>query len=412
MAERRRRSLSSGTKIGKYELRDPIRMQPERALFKAYDPFLDRSVAIKIIQLFEPGSEDQALATDIFFSEVRAIGRLQHQNIVSVYDAGMGDYEGYMVMEFVHGQSLLECLKEKQKLPVDQALRIAIQICHALSYAHTKNIIHRDIKPSNIMISEDGQIKLVDFGISHIQSPDDTSVNLVGTPSYLAPELIDGKKPTEQSDLFSVGVVLYEMLSGKLPFAGKDAHGVLYKIINEEPASLEQELPSLAKPITELIYKALEKDTKNRYQSIQVFEQNLEDSLGLSSPVLDFGMEPMMLKTINIFADCSAEILQDLAQCGHINEFSAGEIIVEPHIAKGNDYYYIIMGKMHAQAGDKEIIITENQWWVENLTSYTCKASEHSQILHISGDQLNSRKMSTQAYFYQHLAQYLSYQLQ
>lgn len=412
MVERRRRSLSSGTKIGKYELRDPIRMQPERALFKAYDPFLDRSVAIKIIQLFDPGFEAKGQATDIFFSEARAIARLQHQNIVAVYDAGMGDYEGYMVMEFVHGQSLLDCLKQNQKLPTDQALRIAIQICHALRYAHAKNIIHRDIKPSNIMLAEDGQIKLVDFGISHIQSPDDTSVNLVGTPSYMAPELVDGKNPTELSDLFSVGVVLYEMVSGNLPFAGKDAHGVLYKIINEEPTSLEQELPSLPVPIRELIYKTLAKDPRDRYQSILELEQALEDSLGLSNQATNFGMDTKALKTINVFADCSAETLQDLALCAHVSEFEAEDIIVEPHVAKGNDYYYLIAGKMHSQAGDKEIITTENQWWVENLTSFRCKALEHTQVLHISGDQLNLCKMSTQAYFYRHLAQYLSYQLQ
>ena len=283
---RRRRSLSSGSKIGKYELREPIRRQPERALFEAYDPFLDRTVAIKIIQLFSPESSQQKQATEIFFTEVRAIGRLQHQNIVSVYDAGMGDYEGYMVMEFVRGQSLLQRLKQNNKLPVDEALHITIQVCHALRYAHAKNIVHRDIKPSNIMLAEDGQVKLVDFGISHIQSVDDANVpGLMGTPSYMAPELVHAKSPDQLSDLFSVGVVLYEMVSGKLPFTGTDAHGVLYKIINQEPVELERQ--ALPTALIKTIYKSLAKDPAERYHSIEDLEQELQALLNSTESKID-----------------------------------------------------------------------------------------------------------------------------
>ena len=308
MAERRRRrSLSSGSKIGKYELREPIRRQPERALFEAYDPFLDRVVAIKVMQLFSPESSQQREAVDTFFSEVRAIGRLQHQNIVSVYDAGMGDYEGYMVMEFVHGQSLLQRLSQQATLSIEEALHIAIQICHALHYAHGKNIVHRDIKPSNIMLAEDGQVKLVDFGISHVRSVDDASVpGLMGTPSYMAPELIRGKCPDSLSDLFSLGVVLYEMVSGKLPFTGTDAHSVLYKIINQEPAALEQH--SLPVELTNTIYKALAKGPTKRYASIKDLERALQALLTKTESEIDTksGIDTQQLNGIKIFntSDC------------------------------------------------------------------------------------------------------------
>lgn len=136
--QRRRRSLSSTGKIGKFSLEEAVRTQPTRALYRSYDPFLDRKVAIKIIQLFDPSEDEDLTANDSFYAEAQAIGRLQHQNIVSVYDAGVGDYEGYIVMEYIQGDSLLEVLKQKKSLPVGTALNIAAQICHALDYAHKK----------------------------------------------------------------------------------------------------------------------------------------------------------------------------------------------------------------------------------------------------------------------------------
>lgn len=150
---RRRRSLASTGKIGKFLLEEAIRTQPARSLYRSYDPFLDRKVAIKIIQLFDPSGEEDPAANDTFNSEAQAIGRLQHQNIVSVYVAGVGDCEGYIVMEYVEGKSLLNRLKTNRTLSIAETLEIAAEVFHALDYAHRKKIIHRDIKPSNIMIT-------------------------------------------------------------------------------------------------------------------------------------------------------------------------------------------------------------------------------------------------------------------
>ena len=243
MLERRhRRSLSAAGKIGKYQLNDPLRIQADRSLYKSYDPFLDRNVVIKIIQLFDPNEEGE-VENEAFYAEARAIGRLQHQNIVSVYDAGLGDYEGFMVMEYVNGQSLEQYLRTKNSIASEKALTITESICHALAYAHSKNVIHRDIKPSNIMIAEDGTLKLVDFGLSVVQTASQLAMpDLSGSPSYMAPELVRGELPNEQSDLFSVAVILYEMISGELPFSGNDVHSVLYKIANGEPEPIENKV--------------------------------------------------------------------------------------------------------------------------------------------------------------------------
>ena len=408
MVERRRRSLSSGSKIGKYELREAIRRQPERSLFNAYDPFLDRTVAIKILQLFVPNSVEQHEAIETFFIEARAIARLQHQNIVSVYDAGMGDYEGFMVMEFVHGQSLLQRLKRQSRLPVEEALHITIQVCHALRYAHTKNIVHRDIKPSNIMLTNEGQVKLVDFGISFVASDGENSVpGLVGTPSYMAPELLDAKSPSEQSDQFSLGVVLYEMVTGRLPFAGADAHGVLYKIINEEPAAVEEGSASLS----EVIFKMLAKDPEKRFKSIHELEQELQALADVAHIAVDpaDGMDTLHLKHANVFTDCDLETLQELALCSQIVPHNQVEAINNESVFREDDYYYIIEGQFQCVSAGTGYIAQAGEWLTEvaiqsDSSQLDSTASGNSRILHVSSDKLRSCSMSTQAYFYRSIA--------
>lgn len=408
---RRRRSLSSGSKIGKYELREAIRRQPERALFNAYDPFLDRTVAIKIIQLFSPDSLQKSHAAELFFTEARAIARLQHQNIVSVYDAGMGDYEGYMVMEYVHGQSLLQRLKQQVRLPINEALHIAIQVCHALRYAHANKIVHRDIKPSNIMLSDDSQVKLVDFGISFVKIEDDKSVpGLVGTPSYMAPELLHAKSPSELSDLFSLGVVLYEMVTGRLPFTGQDAHGVLYKIINEEPAAVEEGSSSLS----ELIFKMLAKDPVDRFNSVSELEQELQLLQGLLEVEIDAasGIDTMQLKKSNIFPVCDIEALQELALCSQFTSYAEGDVVADDATLAGNDYYFVIEGQLRTVAAEVPLITYAGEWLADINIQETsvppcCKALTRSQILQVSGNKLRSSSLSTQVFFYQNIAHYL-----
>ena len=408
MAERRRRSLSSGSKIGKYELREAIRRQPERSLFNAYDPFLDRTVAIKIIQLFAPGSDEQSDAIETFFTEARAIARLQHQNIVSVYDAGMGDYEGFMVMEFVHGQSLLQRLKQQNRLPVDESLQIAIQVSHALRYAHDKKIVHRDIKPSNIMLTNDGEIKLVDFGISFVRSEDEHHVpGLVGTPSYMAPELLEAKVPSEQSDQFSLGVVLYEMVTGRLPFTGTDAHEVLYKIISDEPAAVEEGSASLSA----LIFKMLAKDPTHRFDSTQELERELQDLADLSFSGIENsdGIDALQLKKTNVFADCDLEVLQELARCAQIILYAEDEVIDDITVHQSNEYCFVLAGQIQSSSATDGGIVGAGSWLPslpvqENLRQAAYVTLAPTQILQMSGDRLQVCSLSTQAYFYRTIA--------
>ena len=216
------------------------------------------------------------METDTFYAEARAIGRLQHHNIVAVYDAGLGDFEGFLVMEFIEGNDLAHLLKKEKKYSLTKALQIAENICHVLAYAHSKKVIHRDLKPSNIMFTENDDLKLVDFGLSVVQTASQlTTPNLSGSPSYMAPELVCGEMPNELSDLFSVGVILYEMISGDLPFTGNDVHSVLYNIVQGNAEPIENRVAGLPADITELFRKLLSKNPSERFADAQQLKQEL-----------------------------------------------------------------------------------------------------------------------------------------
>ena len=404
---RRRRSLSSGSKIGKYHLREPIRVQSDRSLFQAYDPFLDRVVAIKIIQLFDPASEGLQVANETFFAEARAIGRLQHQNIVSVYDAGMGDYEGYIVMEYVSGKSLEEILTQHQKLSLKDVLRITIQVCQALQYANSKQIVHRDIKPSNIMVSVDNQVKLVDFGISLIRSTEENMPSFIGTPSYIAPELIDDSKPSALSDLFSLGVLMYQMLSGELPFTGKDIHAVLYKIMYEQPEDLIQKVKNLPASSSDLVKKLLAKKPEQRFESAQQLKKSAEKlllELDSKTPMTS-SKNTQQLQALGIFQECSSKVMHELDLISEFKSYQADTKIINSEQLPDNIYYYVMEGELSINYGDKILAVTEKNWISANalqssLGDWDCSTSCDTKLLCISGAKLQSVSTESQLYFY------------
>ena len=399
--QRRRRGLNSTGNIGKYSLDEALRTQPTRTLYRSYDPFLDRQVAIKIIQLFDPNGEQDASANEAFFSEARAIGRLQHQNIVSVYDAGVGDYEGYIVMEFVEGESLLQALKKKEIFSLARSLNVAKQICHALRYAHDKKVIHRDIKPSNIMLSKDDNVKVVDFGISLLASDDQQSqVELTGTPAYMAPELIHGSAPSVQSDLYALAVLIYEMIVGRLPFTGDDAHAVMFKIINEEHEPIKEDIPQ---SVVDFLTKALSKQPANRFASCKEFEEQLvvlQEEIDSADYADNFDTE--QLKKMQIFEDCKPEILRELAACLIFETVNAGEMLLNDGIL--DEYICMIQGKALLVTADEHIMLPNDQWLTEKTLkqqfgAYKLKVLSKAVLLRVSKSNLLESSRATQAYF-------------
>ena len=271
---RKRRSLSSGDRIGKYQLDEVIHKGKYRTIYKAHDPFLERDVAIKVSQFpdNQEGEENSQQLRNCFFLETRAVGQLQHPNIVSVYDAGIGDCQTFIVMEYIGAKSLATMMSDNEEIPVSKVVDIIFKCCKALEYAHSKGVVHRDIKPANILITEDGDVKIVDFGIAKVRDEVDTlSSGLFGSPLYMAPEQIEEKEVSPSTDLYALGVVLYELLTGEKIFEADNVHTHMYKILNEKPKPLSKHGVEHAEKLQPIVDQALKKEQEQRYPAAADF---------------------------------------------------------------------------------------------------------------------------------------------
>ncbi len=251
-----------------------------RNLYKAVDPVIGRTVAVKTIRLSEEGtglSHNELLTR--FQTEARAAGLLTHPNIVIVFDAGEEDGLYYITMELVEGKSLQALLDDGHAFPLPRTLRIMDQTCSALQFAHERNVIHRDIKPANLMLTADDTVKVTDFGTAKILQfgTVQQTAHVMGTPSYMSPEQVKGRAVDGRSDIFSLGVMLYEMVTGEKPFPGQNITTVIYKIVNEEPVPPRQINPSIHAGISTVVMRALEKDPDQRYQSCREMLEDLRN---------------------------------------------------------------------------------------------------------------------------------------
>src|SRR5262245_38670617 len=275
------------TKAGRYEITGEIGRGAMGVVYRASDPFIGRMVAVKTLQISEQGTgltREELL--NRFQTEARAAGLLTHPNIVVVYDAGEEEGLFFITMELVEGKSLQALLDAGQLFPLPRVLRIMEQACSALQFAHDRNIVHRDIKPANLMLTPDDTVKVTDFGTAKILQfgTVNQTAHVVGTPSYMSPEQIKGKVVDGRSDIFSLGVVLYEMVTGEKPFPGQNITTVIYKIVNEEPTSPRDIDSSIHPGLNAIIMKSLAKEPAARYQSCRELFEDLRNYRSLSAP--------------------------------------------------------------------------------------------------------------------------------
>ncbi len=265
------------TKVGKYEIVEKIGVGGFGTVYKGRDPFIKRHVAVKTCQ-----SDDEEIKKR-FFREAELAGNLHHPNVTTIYDFGvMEDGTPYIIQEFLTGEDLDRLIKRKVPLSLNRKVRILVDVCEGLGYAHGAGIIHRDIKPSNIRILEDGSVKLMDFGIakSMLSASTLTQTGItLGTASYLAPEQIRGETLDARTDLFSLGVVAYELFTGQKPFAGDHISTVLYKIMNEMPPRPCEVDPQIPGPLDRAVLRALEKERANRYATCSELKADLSAAL-------------------------------------------------------------------------------------------------------------------------------------
>ena len=257
---------------GRYQVIQKLGAGAFGTVYKAKDKILGRMLAIKTIRLEGLAAAGASLdeLLDRFKREAQVSAQLKHPNIVTIYDIGDADGLSYLAMEFIDGVGLERVIASAGRLPVERAAALGAQVADALDFAHRHNVVHRDIKPANIMIEAGDRVKVTDFGIAKvIDSGEHLTMtgSLLGTPSYMSPEQARGSGLDGRSDLFSLGCVLYEMVTGKKAFRGDSITALIFKIITEEPIPLQQELPDVPEELTRIIAKALAKAPETRYQS-------------------------------------------------------------------------------------------------------------------------------------------------
>jgi len=273
-------------KIGKYKIIEVLGKGAMGIVYKAMDPDINREVAIKTIH-FDTVAEgrEQEEMQQRFMREAQAAGRLTHPNIVMIYDVGREGGMTYIVMQCIEGRSLAKMIGGDERLPVDYIVRLMTQVCQALDYAHQKGIVHRDVKPANILLDSSGNPFLADFGVARMETSTVTQTGTVmGTPSYMSPEQVMGKKVDKRSDIFSLGVILFELLSGKRPFAGDSITTVMYRIVHDVPLSLKDVQKDVPAGFDFIVSKALAKDPEQRYQSCLEMAYDFANVTTLPSP--------------------------------------------------------------------------------------------------------------------------------
>jgi serine/threonine-protein kinase len=255
--------------VGRYQLLEVLGSGSMGLVYKALDPKINRHLAIKTIRFSDEFEEDAI--KDIkrrFLREAEIAGQLAHPSIVTIYDVGEDEDLTFIVMEYLEGKDLSKFIKKKNLLSFRKVLQVIARVADALEYAHTRNVIHRDIKPANIMLLDNGGVKMTDFGIAKAISSSRTKTGVIlGTPNYMSPEQIMGQRIDQKSDIFSLGVLFFQLLSGELPFQGKNLSSLLYQITQVKHPPVRDFNTKLPRVCSQIIDKALSKDRADRFKS-------------------------------------------------------------------------------------------------------------------------------------------------
>jgi len=268
-------------KVGKYEIIKEIGKGATSAVYQAYDPFQNRQVAIKVVFPEALGDKEHGRRyKKLFVTEASLAGKLSHPHIVAIYDAAADEDGSYIVMEYVDGTTLEQYTRADNLLPIQKIVEIAYKCARALEYASRQGVIHRDIKPANILLSGEADIKISDFGAALTMAAETTQVSGIGSPAYMSPEQVKEQPLTYQTDIFSLGVVMFQLLTGRLPFKGANNYSMIYQIINVEPPRPIEVRPDIPPRVDAIVMRAVQKETTKRYQTWDEMAHDLATALG------------------------------------------------------------------------------------------------------------------------------------
>ncbi|AGB40855.1 serine/threonine protein kinase [Halobacteroides halobius DSM 5150] len=336
---------------GRYKLLERIGAGGMAIVYLGKDKLLDRKVAIKVLQ---PQFADNKKAVRRFNHEAKAVASLSHPNIVNIFDIGQEDNLHYIVMEYITGYDLKEVLKKQGRLELDRAVKITKGVCRALIKAHRNNIVHCDIKPHNILLTEDDTVKVTDFGIA--QAVTDATMaqtsSILGSAHYLSPEQAEGKKVSTKSDIYSLGIVLYELVTGEVPFGGESSVSIALKHVEEEPPSPKKRNADIPDKLKEIILRAMAKETKDRYNSAAEMLRDLKEvSNDLDTAQRVSNQETMVISRDKINSKEENQDLEDDSKVASKEEnnekgrglfFTLGIIGLILTIVLGTGYYFLM----------------------------------------------------------------------
>jgi serine/threonine protein kinase len=345
-------------KISKYEIKQVIGKGSMGVVYEAYDPFVQRPVAIKVAHSYDSDPAAAQKAREGFFSEVYTAGRMHHPAIVSVYDAGQIDDMNYIVMEFVDGETLQEYVSGKKVLSTDQVIDVIYQCAKGLDYVHRQGIIHRDLKPGNIMLSHEGEVKIMDFSIAHIDQGENSEHSVQGSPMYLPPEqLSEEKRLVEQSDIYSLGAVMYSLLARRPLYKASSLKSLIYQITEVEPDALASLRPDLPQQVIDIVEKCLSKIIYQRYDNAHQLATELSRAYGRLRGVgerIDMQEKWTTLRYLNFFKDFSDEQISEVVDASDWTDYRKGDTIISEGEIE-TSFYIIAKGGVEVWKGDKQV---------------------------------------------------------
>lgn len=354
--------------IGKYLILGELGRGATSIVYRGRDPFSSREVAIKVFHpegIADP--EERSHFSKLFVKEASIAGKLNHPHIVNIYDAVIdnNDHSGYIVMENVRGSPLDGYAKTDKLLPTQTVMQIIFKCCTALDFAAKQGIIHRDIKPANIMYHPSGEIKITDFGAALMMNKEQTQSEGVGSPAYMSPEQIEHKELTHQTDIYSLGVVMYKLLTGRIPYDADNTYALMHKIVNEPPIPIKDLRHSLPDNIANIVHRAMEKDRSKRYGEWADFVGDLAASVmptSQSSKNLADSEKFSMLKPLPFFQEFTEVELWELIRISQWAKFPTGKLLMKEGDI-GSSLYMLMEG---------EVYVTKLGKMITSLTKGDC----------------------------------------
>ena len=379
-------------KIGKYEIIECVGRGSMGIVYSAHDPYTDRKVAIKVCSITDENeNQSSRLAKKLFFNEAHTTGSLDHPNILSVLDAGEDADQPYLVLEFLDGGDTLKRYIEKDNLlSIERTVEILFQCAKALDYAHRRGVIHRDIKATNIMLTADGRVKICDFGIAQFSASDQTQVlGLLGSPRYMSPEQAREEDVTPQTDVYSLGVVAYELLTGKAPFAANGLSKLIRQILHEDPAPIGDFRPDVPKQLAQIIAKAMAKTLDARYESGQEMANDLASVFShLDAPADPPPQEDKFatVRALAFFNEFSDGEITEVLSAADWKQFNAMDSIVDEGTLE-HSFFIIISGDVAVVKAAKQISTLTNGDCFGEM-SYVLRAQRSASIVAIGDVEL------------------------